>query len=80
MEVISLKFESRLRICETVVSSLPLEPWVSGVLPCLHPPEEGFEGKVHAHLNVLENLRMNLVQIGSFLLPLCQDLVGFIER
>src|SRR5690606_34418331 len=80
METIPIEFEARLRVRETVVSTFSLEPGESRVFPCLHPPEEGFEGKINAHLNILKNLRMNSVQIGSFLFPLGQDLVGFVER
>ena len=78
--MISLKFEPGLFVRDTIVSTFSLKPRISGVFPCLHPPEESFEGKIHAHLNILKNLRMNPVQIGSFLFPLGQDLVGFVER
>ncbi|MGB3882335.1 MAG: hypothetical protein WBL10_00025, partial [Candidatus Methanoculleus thermohydrogenotrophicum] len=69
-----------LRVRETIVSSLPFESRISRISPCLHPPEKSFEGKIYAHLNILENLRMNSIQFGPFLLPLCQDLVGLVER
>ncbi|MBP2147161.1 hypothetical protein J2129_002615 [Methanofollis sp. W23] len=80
METTPIEFEPILGICEAVVQIPPFEPWMPGVLPCLHPPEVCFEGKIYAHLNVLENLRMNLIQIRSFLFPLRQDLVRLIKR
>jgi hypothetical protein len=57
-----------------------LNPGYPGFSPAFTRRKKALKAKVHAHLNVLENLRINLAQIGSFLLPLCQDLVGFIER
>jgi hypothetical protein len=80
VKAVSIKFESRLRVRETVVSSFSLESRISRISPCLHPPEKRFERKVYAHLNVLENLRINSIQFGPFLLPLGQDLVGLVER
>jgi hypothetical protein len=69
METISIEFEAILRICETVVSSLPLEPRISGVFSCLYSPEEGFEGKINAQGNILQNLRVDGREFRMLLFP-----------
>jgi hypothetical protein len=75
----SIEVEAILRICETVVPALSLEPGITGVLSRFYPPEEGFECKINTHLSILKNLRMNLFQFGSFTFPLGQDLVCLIQ-
>jgi hypothetical protein len=59
VKAVSIKFESRLRVRETVVSSFSLESRIPWLFSCFYAPEIRFEGKIHPNLNVLENLRMN---------------------
>jgi hypothetical protein len=81
MEMVSVEFESSfltLRVRETIVSPLPLEPGESRFfLPCFYASEEGFEAKIYPNLNILECLSIDLFQFWPILLPLSQDLVGF---
>jgi hypothetical protein len=45
------------------------KPGIAGILPGLHAAEEGFEGPVHSHRHVLENLGMALAPASEALPP-----------
>lgn len=74
------KFESQLRVGEAIVAVLPFEPGITS-LPILglEPAEESLEGQVHTGANLLENLGMDVVEIGAFLFKLGQHPDGVIS-
>jgi hypothetical protein len=53
-------------IRDAVIPPLPLEPGIPGILPGLHPPEEGFEGKINAYLDILQDLRIDRGEFRTF--------------
>ena len=65
-----------LREGDAVVPAFTLEPRIAGILPGFDASEEGLEGKFDTHRDVLENLRMNALELGMLLFPAAQ--VGYL--
>ena len=56
------KLKTRLRIGERIVSKFSTKARIARFSPCLASAEEGTEGKINAHGNILKRLTENIVQ------------------
>jgi hypothetical protein len=57
--------EAALRIGETLVATRPFKAGVAGLLSALAASEEGVEGQIDAHRNILHDLGMHLFERGA---------------
>lgn len=74
VQLIALQLETALWIGETVIASFAAKAGVAWLLACFYAPEECLERKVNSCANVLEDLRIDMVQFWLSLFPLRQHL------
>lgn len=72
--------KAKLRICQTAVAALALKAGIAWLFPILAAAKEALEGFVHAALDILDNLRVDNAQRGSFLFPLGKQAMGIVHR
>jgi hypothetical protein len=78
MQFTILDSKTKLLVGQTIVSAIPLEPWISGVFSVLNSSEKRFECQIHSNLDVLEDLRIDLLKFRSVGFPSYEDAIGLV--
>src|SRR6187397_3177701 len=74
-----LEPEPRLLEGEAVVPALPAKAGKARWLTLLGASEEGIKGQMHAVLDVLQHLRVDLLQVRSLVFPEWKKGVGLVQ-
>ena len=80
IENVTFHGKSKLLEREAVISSVSLKAWITRFITCLDTAKESLESQINTLLDILENLRIYLVQLRLFLLPIGEHIVGYIQR
>jgi len=80
LESIVNKSESALRKGEAIIAIETLKSWVARFFSYLNPAKERAEGKINSHSNILQALRVSVVEFGIFFFPSGQKIAGVVAR
>jgi hypothetical protein len=78
MELIIPDFNPKLFVGDTIIATFALESRVSWFFSGFDPPEERLQSQINPNLDILKNLRIDLLKLRSFGFPGYKYAVGFI--
>ena len=78
MELIISDFNPKLFVGDAIIVTFALESRVSWFFSGFDPPEERFQSQINPNLNILKNLRIDLLKLRSFGFPGYKDAVSFV--